>query len=574
MLRKRLIYRFVFQIMIAGLLLVGLAIGILVWMFNAYNTIQIERNFSPYGLSKLISEADIDENGNIINSELLKRLEADGGWLQSLDENGNVLQSFFTPDDVPKKYIPAQLIDYWTGKKPFPYTLGLWIQLRDEHTFILLYGKPSVVQETLSPIIEDAQIIGGNIVLSDEVTTELHAQNKWIQVFNDEGTEVASWNKPSQVGDSYTLMTLALNNKYYLNDGIAVDSEYDEKTGLTWIIQYPIQDPVSTFNFVPNLSPELLLIIISSIFFIGSSLIVFIILAIWYANRFMKPIMEIVTHIQRLGNGQLLEGEQTKVNNKRRKNLFFEVFDSIDAVALKLQASKAAEKQTETYREEWIAGVMHDMKTPLSSIEGYAHMLAAEQYKWSEEDIREFAHIMLEKSQYMDQLLEDLALTYRLRSGKLPFPLTKQNIGILLYELVSKTKLHPIFANRNISVKLPENIDVYGDVYAPWFERVVYNLVANAMLHNPEHTTMTITLSPIHSSGWQITFSDNGNGMDEKMVKQLFERYYRGTSTDAHAEGSGLGMAITKELVQAMNGTIDISSTQGKGTTITLSWND
>src|SRR5690606_9404321 len=113
---------------------------------------------------------------------------------------------------------------------------------------------------------------------------------------------------------------------------------------------------VSSFNFVPNLSPELLLIIVSSILFIGSSFIVFIILAVWYANRFMKPIMEIVSHIQRLGSGQLIETVNPNIRRKRRRNLFSEVFESIDSVALKLQVSKAADKQTQTFREEWIAG--------------------------------------------------------------------------------------------------------------------------------------------------------------------------------------------------------------------------
>ncbi|WP_307587615.1 sensor histidine kinase [Paenibacillus wynnii] len=68
--------------------------------------------------------------------------------------------------------------------------------------------------------------------------------------------------------------------------------------------------------------------------------------------------------------------------------------------------------------------------------------------------------------------------------------------------------------------------------------------------------------------GWRIDFSDNGQGMDQQTIARLFDRYYRGTNTDSSIEGSGLGMAITKELVQAMGGRINVSTQMGEGTVI------
>ena len=569
MLRKKLFVRFAFQIMVVGILLIGIAVAILVWMIKEFSNIELQRQFSPSGISKLISEATVDEQGYITNSDLLELLEDDGGWLQSLDENGNVIQSFFTPDDVPTSYEPALLIDYWLGKKPFPYSLGLWIQTKGDYTFTMLYGKKYQSPPSLKPLIEDATITNHTIQFSETYFSQLNNTNSWVQVFNEQGSEIASWNKPDYAQDHYSLKELALRSSYYVDYGIAIDSEYDEQTGLTWIVQYPIvNDDVST-RLLPNVSPELELIIKAALLFLISSLIIFIVLAIWYANRFMNPIMEIVRHIQQLGQDKPLD----KVKNRRsKKALFSEVIQTIGSVEERLQATKQAELKTQSYREEWIAGVTHDMKTPLSSIQGYAHMLATDKYQWSDEEIRSFATVMIEKSDYMNQLLEDLSLTYRLRSGNLPVTLSKHNIGVLVTNAVQLTLQHPSFSNTKIRVLLPDEQDVYGVVYGPWLERIIYNIVANAILHNDETTTITIELKASDNDSWKLIFKDNGQGMDSETLQQLFDRYYQGTSTEIRSEGRGLGMAITKELVYAMDGTIHVSSEVGKGTTIELSW--
>ena len=569
MLRKKLIIRFALQIMVVGILLIGITSTIVVWMVKEFETIELQRQFSPSGISKLINNATIDEQGYIIDSALLEQLEADGGWLQSLDKDGHVIQSFFTPDDVPTSYEPALLIDYWLGKKPFQYTLGLWIQTKGEHTFTMLYGKKLQQPSSLKPLIEASTMINDTIQFSEATTSQLKETNSWVQVFNREGIEIASWNKPEHAANAYSLNDLALRNSNYANYGIVVDSEFDEQTGLTWIVQYPVVNDIERTRLLPSVSPELELIITATLLFLVSSLVLFVVLAIWYANRFMKPIMEIVRRIGQLGHDK---PRHLVKNTKTKRALFSEVIQTIVHVDERLLATKEAEKKTQTYREEWIAGVTHDMKTPLSSIQGYAHMLATDKYQWSEEEIRAFAKVIVEKSDYMNQLLEDLSLTYRIRSGNLPVTLSKQNIGVIITDAVHLTLQNPLFSQTNVRVLLPDEQDVYGLVYAPWLERIIYNIVANAILHNEKTTNITISLIVADNNSWKLIFNDNGQGMDSETLAQLFDRYYRGTSTEARSEGSGLGMAVTKELVYAMGGTINVSSELGKGTTIELSW--
>jgi signal transduction histidine kinase len=108
---------------------------------------------------------------------------------------------------------------------------------------------------------------------------------------------------------------------------------------------------------------------------------------------------------------------------RRPYRLFPGVIASLNDLTRTLRQNEEMRRRLEQTREEWIAGVSHDLKTPLASIKGYAHMLEAPEYRWSDEEVREFAGVILEKSGYMEALIDDLSLTYRLKNGALPLAL-------------------------------------------------------------------------------------------------------------------------------------------------------
>ncbi|MCL6602160.1 MAG: HAMP domain-containing histidine kinase [Paenibacillus sp.] len=574
MIRRRFAVRFAWQMAVTGLMLAVLAIIIVIWMLEKFEDIEISRNFAPMGISRLISEADIDSNGLIVNSVLLQRLKEDGGWLQSLDEKGNVLQSFNAPNDLPARYAPGQLIDYWLGNEPFPYRLGLWIQEKDKHLYTMLYGERSTKVDLLQRLISDGKIMDDQILFSNSTIVQLDQMGSWVQVLDREGVEVASWKKPGNTQASYTLHELAMRTHNPTLNGLGMDTSYDHITGLTWAVQYPMDINKNQAARFPMLNSESGVMIIGIGAFLLSAFVLFILLSLWYANRFGSPVLYILSWIQRLGKGDY--SEHVRVNNERRNRkgdwkrgyrIFGEVMDSIDSLAIELRAAKDAEEQTQKNREEWIAGVTHDMKTPLSSIQGYAHMLEAEKYIWSEEEVRQFASTILEKTVYMNKLINDLTLTYRLRNGVIPVTFEELDICVLLSESVSLATSHLQYEGSQIRCITPST-PIMAAVYPPWFERVVDNIIANAIFHNSPGTGMIIELIELPEKGWRIDFRDDGQGMDPQTIARLFDRYYRGTNTDSSIEGSGLGMAITKELVQAMGGRIAVSSQIGEGTVI------
>lgn len=114
----------------------------------------------------------------------------------------------------------------------------------------------------------------------------------------------------------------------------------------------------------------------------------------------------------------------------------------------------------------------------------------------------------------------------------------------------------------------PEDENIKAFVDKKFLKRALGNLILNAIIHNKD--SVQIDISIYKKNRIHITIKDNGRGISEKDLKYIFERYYRGTNTSSSIEGSGLGMAISKQIIDAQDGSINIESALGKGTTINI----
>lgn len=155
----------------------------------------------------------------------------------------------------------------------------------------------------------------------------------------------------------------------------------------------------------------------------------FLLLSLWQAHRFGVPLLHMLTWLDSLGRAVYQEPvdhrgiHRSRMRSgkwKRRYRIFIDVMHSIDKLSGTLQRDQALRQQTESLREEWIAGITHDLKTPLVAIKGYAYLLAEPQYDWTVAEVRKFSSTILEKSAHMEMLINDLAMTYRLKSSTRP----------------------------------------------------------------------------------------------------------------------------------------------------------
>ncbi|MBH5319883.1 HAMP domain-containing histidine kinase [Paenibacillus sp. GSMTC-2017] len=288
------------------------------------------------------------------------------------------------------------------------------------------------------------------------------------------------------------------------------------------------------------------------------------------------PIFHMMSWINRLANGIYDEPDQHKKLYTRRRGklklryrLFKELIIHLQTLSEQLEKSKQERRRLDERKREWIAGVSHDLKTPLTYIKGYSTMLLTSNYDWDTEERTKFLTEIQSKADHMEELIGDLNASFQLEEGSIPLKLTKSDLVECVRRIVVDVANDPRASHHNLT--LESNVTyIHMMLDTKLLGRALLNLLINAIVHNPTGTTINVSI--IESNGLQIVISDDGSGMDEEMIDGLFEKYYRGTSTDANSEGTGLGMAIAKQFIIALGGDIVVTSQLNIGTKITVSF--
>ncbi|MEK8127727.1 HAMP domain-containing sensor histidine kinase [Paenibacillus filicis] len=294
----------------------------------------------------------------------------------------------------------------------------------------------------------------------------------------------------------------------------------------------------------------------------------------WYFASPLSFIMEWVSNLsQGVYSPPALKRSIFTKSHKLRKpyQLYDEVISNINALSDTLEQAKQDRHRLEEAKKEWIAGISHDLKTPLTYITGYSTLLLNEEYTWSEEEKRSFLHEIQKKGQHLEALIQDLNVSIQMIDTQGPVPLNPKeaNLIVFLKNLLADTWNDPrAFSYELQFLSEEECLSFVFD------ERLMYralqNLLMNSILHNPPGTAIEVSLRKESNQSILITISDNGIGMDQETLNNLFQKYYRGTTTNSSEFGTGLGMAIAKSLIHAHGGQILVESTPGGGTTFTI----
>lgn len=276
-------------------------------------------------------------------------------------------------------------------------------------------------------------------------------------------------------------------------------------------------------------------------------------LALLVGQRMTRPLVHFIKWVEQLRGGNYTVPDNHQLYRKdrlrRKYRMYHSVDNSIRELTMKLKSDEDYQQRISTLREEWIAGISHDIKTPLSSIYGYSKLLNSE-IEINCEDRKKFAEIIEDKAMYIDALLKDLNMTYQLKNDVLEF--NKQEVDIVDYinEFIThfdQTELH--YLNQTSG---RVSIDTER------MTRALTNIVTNAFVHNDDIDVWINTT--VIETEVVIEVTDNGQGIDPKELPYIFDRYYRGTSTSSEHEGSGLGLAVAQQIVHSHGGRIVVKS--------------
>lgn len=578
--KRRLIFQYIRQLLLVGLVLLVLILGAVKMTVVQLDQLDQESDFVKSGLP-VFTDSITERGGSIqIVPKLLAQVKQQGGWLQVIDETGAAIVSYDAPADVPARYNPGELMSYWRGEMYFPYALYVWIQQLDAKTYTLLYGVKNTIPKLKSALLQEVTWRDGRIEASKAFEQELNRVHGSIQLLDGHGKVLATYGQTIEAPERYSVQALMLHSQYPNRYGSQLYTVHDKISGNTWVLLVPLPTSVTSSLVGDTYKSVISVFLWNSIGLLFIILILFLLFALWYGHRFGTPILHMIDWLQHLSKGELREPSERKGHGKprsrdrsgrlkRRFRTYAELMESLEHLTETLQKNERIRKQLEKTREDWIAGVSHDMKTPLSSIMGYAHIMETNTYEWSQAEIREFAEIIREKSCYMDDMINDLTLTYRLKNEAFTFQFVPTEMNEFIDRTIQQWKRHPQFANVPVHYSASE-ISIVYPIDPKFFRRILENLLANAALHNPEGTRIDVSLTRKDPAHFVIMIRDYGVGMNEETMSLLFERYYRGTNTEGLMQGTGLGMAISKQLVIQHQGQIEVKSQTDSGTTISL----
>jgi two-component system phosphate regulon sensor histidine kinase PhoR len=223
-------------------------------------------------------------------------------------------------------------------------------------------------------------------------------------------------------------------------------------------------------------------------------------------------------------------------------------------------------RRLEVIRRDFVANVSHELKTPLTSISGYAETLLS--VPPDPEMARGFLETILGNARRMQRLVDDLLDLSRIEAGRWQPARTGVDVAAAARDSWTEVAARPASQGIEFVVDVAPGAEkVCADLDA--IRQVLTNLMENSLRHTPPGGTIAC-LARRDGNGVAIAIRDNGSGITGEHLPRIFERFYRADASRSREEGgTGLGLAIVKHLVEAHGGRISAQSERGRGTTVT-----
>ncbi len=214
-------------------------------------------------------------------------------------------------------------------------------------------------------------------------------------------------------------------------------------------------------------------------------------------------------------------------------------------------------QKLEALRRELIANVSHDLRTPLTMIEGYSEVMR----DIPGENTPENVQVILDESKRLSSLVSDLLDLSKLQSGSLPLVEEVFCITDEIEELVARySKL------AENQIRFEQDRDVYVQADKLKISQVVYNLINNAVVHSGSVEPIVVRQS-VREDLVRVEVIDRGRGIEPEQLHDIWERYYKADRTRKKGEGSGLGLSIVKAILDLHKATYGVESELGRGST-------
>jgi PAS domain S-box-containing protein len=224
-------------------------------------------------------------------------------------------------------------------------------------------------------------------------------------------------------------------------------------------------------------------------------------------------------------------------------------------------------REAEEIKSVFVSVVSHELKTPVALIKGYVGTLRREDAEWDSEVVQDSLEVIEEEADRLTELIENLLDASRLQAGGFSLNLAEVNIAQMANEMADKfqtqTDIH------KFEVQFPEGFPtIVGDENR--LEQVFYNLLSNAVKYSPKGGEIIIS-GQIRSEQIIVCIQDEGTGIAQEDVPHVFDRFYRAVEAAKQTQGAGLGLYLSRAIIEAHNGRIWVESGSGSGARLCFS---
>lgn len=417
-------------------------------------------------------------------------------------------------------------------------------------------GGWKVAQELANLLTESEP---GAFGLPEEGKELLEQRQAWAVLVDDETGDVV-WHSdhlPEEIPLHYSIADISQGTRGYIQ---GYPTTTAAKGADLVIIGYPRdmywKHMWNTWDYqlIANTPKMLVIILLVNLLFVT----LIYIIATSGVVRFVKPIVS--------GIDALPDGVDVYIPEK---GLFSELAGAINRVSEKLRRQERALQKKESARANWISGVSHDIRTPLSMVMGYAGQLE-EDASLSEEN-RNKARIIRLQSVRMKNLVNDLNLSSKLEYNMQPMKREQVNLVSIVRQAAAD------FMNLDPEEKYPVSLDSEdaGAVCMIWGDRslllrAVHNILTNAQVHNPDGCHISVCVSR-EDTGAHVRIADDGVGVTEEQLERLKNTPHYSMSDGSTKEPRhGLGLLIVRQIAAAHGGTVSFGNGKNGGFTVDL----
>ncbi len=276
-----------------------------------------------------------------------------------------------------------------------------------------------------------------------------------------------------------------------------------------------------------------------------------------------RPLEELVEAARRLAEGD--RAARVKVGGLSETATLGAAFNEM---AAELEQEASRRDQLDRIKDEFVLTASHELRSPLTSVQGFAELLMLEREKLTPKQA-DTVEIILDNCRHLVRLLNDLLDLARSDAGRLAIKPVPTDVEPLVEDAARTMRAQTEAAGQKLATEIESGLPRVG-VEPDRIRQVLVNLLTNAHEYCPEGASIRVTAARIGAEV-EIAVSDDGPGMAEEQLEHIFERFTRGDAgLTQRVGGTGLGLAISKSLVELHGGTIGVTSSPGAGSTFRI----